>query len=187
MLIVFDKNQFDEIDTFEIDWGNRYWFKPTLSPRSALVAHFRLKSTGQQFMFMVNHLYRGDGVDPRRLDQAKALREWAAKQTVPVIAVGDYNFDWDLDPEDSEFNIQKGFGDLTACGTFVWLKPDLLVTTHDSSFNSILDFVFLANAEGIIEGSSRIIVEPGDFPNTGDTPDHRPVEATLTFMSNDDE
>jgi len=182
LLIVFDKDQFEEIDTFEIDWTDRYWFRPTMSPRSALVAHLRLISTGQEFMFMVNHLYRGNGVDPRRLDQAKALREWASQQTVPVIAVGDYNFDWDLDPNETQFNTQKGFGDMTACGTFVWLQPATLITTHDSSFNSILDFVFLAQSAGVITGTSRVIVEAGDFPDTNDTPDHRPVEATLTFI-----
>ena len=64
---------------------------------------------------------------------------------------------------------------MTACDRFVWLKPATLVKTQDSSFNSVLDFIFLANVEGKIEGESNIIVEPGDFPDNGQTPDHRPV------------
>ncbi|UCF56297.1 MAG: hypothetical protein JSW15_09440 [Deltaproteobacteria bacterium] len=181
LLILYDKTQFDEIGHQEIGWEDRYWFRPTMNPRSALVAHLRHKSTGQEFFFMVNHLYRGSAVDPRRLDQAKRLREWASKQSIPIIAVGDYNFDWDLDPEDARHNDQKGFGDMTACGVFKWLKPENPVRTHDSTFNSILDFVFLANAEGKITGTSRVVVVDGDFPDNEETPDHRPVQATLEF------
>ena len=181
LAILYDKNQFDELETDEIGWADRYWLTSSMRPRSALIAKLRHKATGREFWFMVNHLYRGSGVDPRRLDQAKKLREWAAEQSLPVIAVGDYNFDWDLDAGQDEHNTQKGFGDMTAGGTFAWVEPDTLRRTQDSSFNSVLDFVFLANTEGIISGTSRIIVEPGDFPDDGDTPDHRPVEATLTF------
>lgn len=131
---------------------------------------------------MVNHLYRGTGIDHRRLDQAKKLREWGAQQTLPVIAVGDYNFDYDLDPEDALFNYQKGLGDMLAGGTFVWLQPALLVKTQDSSYNNILDFVFLGNANGRMAGTSEVVVVPGDFPNDATTPDHRPVKATLTIV-----
>ncbi len=184
LLIVYDADRFEELDRSEISWDDRYWFKSTMRPRSALVVHLKLRSTDQEFMFMVNHLYRGDGVDPRRLDQAKRLREWAAEQTVPVIAVGDYNFDFDLDSGQDQHNTQKGLGDMLACGSWEWIQPATLIKTHDSSFNSVLDFVFLRDPDGAVSSAqSTIIVTPGDFPDDGTTPDHRPVRATLTFGS----
>jgi len=181
LLILYDMDQFEELGVFEIGWEDRYWQTPSMQPRSAFVAHLRHKAADQEFFFMANHLYRGNGVDPRRLDQAKALRDWAAGQAIPVIACGDYNFDFDLDSGDAAHNMQKGLGDMTACGTFVWLEPANKITTHDSSFNSILDFFFLANAGERISGASQILVEDGDFPDNDETPDHRPVQATITF------
>jgi hypothetical protein len=90
-------------------------------------------------------------------------------------------FKHDLDPQDAQYNYQKGLGDMIAGDVFKWLMPAILVKTHDSSYNSILDFVFLANANGRISGTSEIIVVPRDFPNDGTTPDHRPVKAVLSI------
>ncbi|MBL7042341.1 MAG: hypothetical protein ISR77_27135 [Pirellulaceae bacterium] len=42
---------------------------------------------------MVNHLYRGSASGPHT--RSKKLNQWARSQDVPVIAVGDYNFDCD--------------------------------------------------------------------------------------------
>ncbi len=178
LLILYDNQQFTEVDHFEIGWINRPWYTPNMRPRSTLVARLRHNSTNQEFFFMVNHLYRGTGVDPRRLDQARYLSEWTTQQTLPVIAVGDYNFDWDLDFNDSADNYNKGLGAMTAHG-FDWLKPAHMVTTHDSNYNSVLDFVFLANYAGMISGTSEIVVRPNDFPDDNTTPDHRPVRAVL--------
>ena len=40
----------------------------------------------------VNHLARGNA--ELRQEQAKALRLWAADQELPIIGIGDYNFDF---------------------------------------------------------------------------------------------
>lgn len=181
LVIIYDTAELDKLKDFEIGWETRPWYTSQLSPRSPLVAHFRHKPTGQEFFFMVNHLYRGSGVDPRRLDQALVLSEWAAQQAIPVVAVGDYNFDWDLDPDEAAGNYDKGFANMTVKSIFFWVVPQNLVKTHDSYYNSILDFVFLANATGKVTASSRILIENGDFPDDSTTPDHRPVEALLTF------
>ena len=37
-----------------------------------------------------------------------------------------------------------GFDLMTADGVFSWVRPDSLVQTQDSSFNSVLDFLFVA-------------------------------------------
>ncbi|MFC1636476.1 endonuclease/exonuclease/phosphatase [Planctomycetota bacterium] len=180
LLILYDSHQFTEVANFEIGWANRPWYTSNMRPRSALVVRLRHNATNQEFFFMVNHLYRGSGVDPRRLDQARYLSEWTTQQTLPVIAVGDYNFDWDLDFNDSADNYNKGLGAMTAHG-FDWLKPVHMVTTHDSHYNSVLDFVFLANYAGVISGTSEIVVRPNDFPDNNTTPDHRPVKAVLNI------
>lgn len=180
LLILYDNQQFTLVNRFEIGWTNQHWYTPNMRPRSALVATLRHNGTNQEFFFMVNHLYRGSGVDPRRLDQAAMLAQWARQQTIPVIAVGDYNFDWDLDPSDCAENYNKGLGAMTICG-FDWLKPAHMVKTHDSYYNSVLDFIFLANYAGVISGTSEIVVRPNDFPDDSTTPDHRPVKAVLNI------
>ncbi len=91
-----------------------------------MVARFHHKPTGQEFFFLVNHLYRGSGVDPRRLDQVLALSEWAAQQEIPIVAVGDHNFDWDLDPDEVENNYDKGFANMTAKSIFFMGCPPKL-------------------------------------------------------------
>jgi hypothetical protein len=70
---------------------------------------------------------------------------------------------------------------MCANGTFTWLIPNPLVKTEDSSYNSILDFVFLANCAGSITGTSTVLQKPGDFPDDNTTSDHRPVQAVLSI------
>lgn len=183
LLVLYDTSVFEFLAVSEISWADRDWYKPTMTPRFPLVVHLRHKLSSEEFLFVVNHLYRGSGIDPRRLDQALALSEWAATQTLPVISVGDYNFDWDLDTHQADENYSKGFGHMTANSVFSWVVPCNMVTTHDSYFNSILDFVFVANAAGKLSLTSEILVEQGDFPDTTSTPDHRPVKAEVTWAS----
>ena len=42
-----------------------------------------------------------------RAEQAGGLREWARTKSAPLIAIGDYNFDWD-------FRTEKGNSDFDA-------------------------------------------------------------------------
>lgn len=130
---------------------------------------------------MVNHLYRGSVVDSRRLDQATALNEWAQAQTLPVIAVGDYNFDYDLDPGESSENYNKGLGNMIAGNVFQWIEPEVKIKTHDSYYNSILDFIFLRDTPGTFTAISKILQKDGDFPDDNRTPDHRPVMGIFTI------
>jgi endonuclease/exonuclease/phosphatase family metal-dependent hydrolase len=78
------------------------------------VAHFRLKPAGPELLFMVNHLYRGNA--DGRHEQARLLNAWAREQTIPVIAVGDYNFDWDVTTGETVHD--QGYDLLTAEGVF---------------------------------------------------------------------
>lgn len=70
LLVLYDIDQFTKLESFEISWHTRPWYKPNMVPRPPLVVKLRHNSTGKEFFFMVNHLYRGTGIDARRLDQA---------------------------------------------------------------------------------------------------------------------
>jgi len=186
LLILYDSQQFTELERFEMTWADRPWYRPTMRLPEPLVVKLRHNATGQEFFFMVNHLYQGRDADPRRLDQATMLNEWAAAQTLPVIAVGDYNFDYDLDLGQDDENYEKGFGNMTRNAVFAWVFPEPLIATHCSPHSRILDFVFLANATGVMTGTSEVLQVPGDCPDDDRTPDHRPVRALLTIGNGDE-
>lgn len=177
LLIVYNADELEYIDDFELHRIN-----PRVGGRrrvrSALVARLRYRATGQEFMFMVNHLYRGRS--DRRHEQARLLNEWVAEQGQPVIAVGDYNFDWDVVGGDGDHDL--GYDRMTADGEFDWVRPEILVKTQKSpSYNSVLDFVFVSRAAKPFARSSTIIVRDGDIPDDERMSDHRPVAATFRF------
>jgi endonuclease/exonuclease/phosphatase family metal-dependent hydrolase len=153
--------------------------------RSPLIARLHDLAGGGDFWVIVNHLARGE--NDLRTDQARALRLWAADRREPVIAAGDFNFDY-------EFSSAKGnpaFDAMLEEGTWTWLKPDPLVDSNwsedrkrlgpgvDSYPGSILDFVFVANGAKQWQGESDVIVRAGDFPDDDRTSDHRPIIATF--------
>jgi len=103
------------------------------------------------------------------------------------VAAGDFNFDY-------EFATGRGnpaFDAMLEDSTWEWLKPDPLVDSNwsedrkkggpgiDSYPDSILDFVFVANAAKTWRGTSDVIVRTGDFPDDDRTSDHRPIIATF--------
>ena len=51
----------------------------------------RDKKTSVEFYFVTVHLAPDDS--ELRTEQATGLREWARAQTLPVVAIGDFNFD----------------------------------------------------------------------------------------------
>ncbi len=146
--------------------------------RASLVLTLEEKATALQFIFMVNHLYRTD--DAARHTQATLLNQWAATQTLPVIAVGDYNFDWDV----ATGTHDMGYDLMVQNGRWEWVKPAALVTTECSGnpcqYNEVLDFVFVAGAAEQWPASSEIVVRAGDFPDNENISDHRPVEAMFS-------
>ena len=184
LAIIYDTSAVDLLDQQELDDA------VFATHRAPLVAHFRGQRSGQEFLFMVNHLARGSA--DARLAQATFLNKWASNQNLPVIAVGDYNLD---------FHIERGdFGDrdpafdaMSADGHFEWLRPRTLVKTQaNDNFMTVLDFVFVANVEPFQEmgwnGMSRILGRSGDFVATAidfddsrDESDHRPVDAIFTL------
>ncbi len=171
MMIIWDAKRFETLgDPIEIHQLN----SPTNTHRSPLYVRFRMLRGQQEFMFMVNHLARGDA--SLRVRQAQGLQNWVQSQEVPVIAAGDFNFDYEID---------DGMGN-PAMTAFLegdhwqWIRPQSLYATQSSSaFHSILDFVFTAHFPETWELRSNIlrIVEP--FEDTALISDHRPVEAVI--------
>ncbi|WP_072389409.1 HAD family acid phosphatase [Hyphomicrobium sp. CS1BSMeth3] len=175
LAILFNSARFDLVDSFEL-----MDIQEGSGGRAPLVAHLRSKHGIGDILFMVNHLHRGDA--QKRERQASKLREWAKTQKLPIIAVGDYNFDFDVETREAN----QAFTNMMADSVFAWLKPKRLITTNwadenpkdgKNDYNSILDFVFFANGAKAWAAEAGIIVRPGDFPDSLETSDHRPVFA----------
>ena len=86
MAITYNSNLLEEVKHYELDDINI-----GCRVRSPLVAQFRFKPTGEEFLFVVNHLYRSS--ESSRHEQARLLNAWGRSQELPIIAAGDYNFD----------------------------------------------------------------------------------------------
>jgi hypothetical protein len=173
LAIVYNRDRFDLVSVEELDEIN-----PGGRVRSPLVAHFREQESGEEFLFMVNHLYRSDA--SARHEQARLLNQWATEQTLPIIAVGDYNFDWDIPSNGQQRD--RGYDYFTANDVFDWIEPVAMLQTFCSTrFNSILDFVFVANAPW--EATSEVLFPEADYcPDTRETSDHRPVQAEFVLV-----
>jgi hypothetical protein len=171
---LYDDTRFDLVAWYEIDAINT-----TGNARAPLVLHLQDTRSGVDFLFMVNHLYRSR--DAERHTQAQLLNAWAAAQTLPVIAVGDYNFDWEV--VGGEQRHDRGYDLMTAGERWEWVRPPQLFTTQCSGwpcrYESVLDFVFVAGAAQEWAAESEIAVFPGDFPDDTATSDHRAVLATF--------
>ncbi len=177
LVMLYNQDKLEELGSEELHDIN-----PEGRVRAPLVVHFRVKGTDQELKAVVNHLYRKRS-DLRR-QQARQLREWAETQTVPVIALGDYNFDWESDQEHGQ-----GFDAMTLNNVFAWVRPvnlfdngNLLPTQCHNDFRSVLDFVFAAGEAKTWQGTSQILFPEADYcPDDNLTSDHRPVEAIFTL------
>lgn len=177
-LILYDAAQFDLLQYFEMGWEDQPWHTRDIVLRPALIAQLRHRPTGEEFFFMVNRF-----LPQWAAMQAVKINDWAAGQTLPVIAVGSYYFQYGLGPEPVVCEGQKGLERMAYEGAFQWIKPENPVKTYDNEANTIEDFVFAANGVDSLHARSTIVVEPGDFPDTPSTSDHRPIRTTFTVLS----
>lgn len=192
IMVLVNNSKFEILDAIEIHRfaGLKANFNVTdssgddqgeLRARSPLAVKIKARSSGQIFWLIANHLARGEA--DLRTEQAKLLVLWAKSHPEPVIAAGDFNFDYDF--KTSEGN--DGFKAMMSGGVWKWLKPDPLVDSNwsqdrrvkdknvDRYPDSILDFVFVANSAKDWKGKSDVLVRPGDFPDDEKTSDHRPL------------
>jgi len=93
LVIAFDESQLRLLDWREVfrygdsdlnDWRHR----------SPLICLFEHKDSRQKFYLVTVHLARGNA--KLRKSQATGLRKWASRVRQPVIAVGDFNFDYNF-------------------------------------------------------------------------------------------
>ena len=124
-----------------------------------------------------------------------------------MIAAGDFNFDFEFENltgnQAMAIFFERGHwkwivpeATIETVGSGAEERTDVTVSFVDSNWadanddedaanrideyqGSILDFVMAGQGEREREATSRVIVRHGDFPDTADTSDHRPVEATF--------
>lgn len=173
------KANFNVMEDDQEDFG-------ALRARSPLAVKLLDQSSQQTFWVIVTHLARGEA--DLRTEQAKLLRQWAIDHPVPIIAAGDFNFDYDFKTQQGN----PGFQAMMEGDTWQWLKPDPLLDSNwsddrrvtdrrvDRYPDSILDFVFVANQAKQWQGESDVVVRPNDFPDSDKTSDHRPLTAVFT-------
>ncbi len=161
----------------EININGRY--------RSPLVVQLKERSSGIEFMVMVNHLARGKA--EIRQAQATKLVEWARDQTLPVFALGDYNFDYVFETRKGN----PGFVNMMQDNIWRWVEPTELIDTNwydnpeqpdgqDDYPGSMLDFAFVAGPAKDWKSTCNILVREGDFPDDEKTSDHRPYELLIS-------
>jgi endonuclease/exonuclease/phosphatase family metal-dependent hydrolase len=148
--------------------------------RAPLVVPLGLKSGGNRFLFMMNHLHSSSTL--KRIKQVQKLNKWARNQELPVIAAGDYNF-FDVRTTGSPLN-DEGFRLLTEDDVFYWVRPKKLVQTQfDPHYDIdwILDFVFVTGEAKSWDASSQILLadRPREYFLTPSMTDHRPVSVSF--------
>ena len=180
MMVIYNKQTLKYVRQFElsdINYKSRF--------RSPLVVHFKDILTGKEILVMVNHLARGNA-EARQI-QAEKLVKWARDESMPIIALGDYNFDYD-------FNTRQGneaFRLFMKDNIWQWVEPIELVDTNwydnpeepdgkDDYPDSMLDFGFVAGSAKQWTTSCKVIVRDGDFPDDEKTSDHRPFEIIVS-------
>ena len=167
---VFALESSDELDHINI---------PSGTVRAPLVGHMRHRASDTPFLFVVNHLWRTD--DAARHEQARLLHDWGADQVEPVVMVGDYNLDWEIESGDHDV----GYDELTADGVFTWVRPETLIKTQCSGFyDSVLDFVFVGGPAQAWTASSEILRPSAEYCSQrydATFSDHRPVRASFTI------
>jgi len=101
---------------------------------------------------------------------------------LPVVAVGDYNFDWSVENGDQDHD--QGYDNMIKNGIFTWVRPATLIRSQCSeTFDSVLDFVFTSTSALGWQKTSEIVTAANDCPDNNTTPDHRPVRAVLNMIA----
>lgn len=167
--IYYNTDKFHLISHTELDE-----IAPNTKVRAPLVAKLVNRQTGQELLFMVNHLYRANS--EARLLQAKQINSWIKKQDLPVIAVGDYNFD--LSPYNPAEH-GEGFDAIIKDNVLSWIEPIVLLPSQCSKYNSILDFIFVSNKLSYKYAQSAILYPEDSYCADTQNSDHRPVIAMI--------
>ncbi len=177
------KDRFEILNQFELENFEEHDLNPGRY-RSPYVTEVKDKKSGQTLTLMLNHLARGK--EEARNQQAEGLRAWGASvKDTPVIAIGDYNFDYVFATDEGNEAMEIFLRD----GVYKWLRPNPMIDSNwydgdgdgfDDFPGSLLDFVFLLGRAKDWQASCRVLVRANDFPDDLTTSDHRPIELTIT-------
>jgi hypothetical protein len=143
------------------------------SPRepAPLAVRFHLKGV-QEFWFLTVDL---SDQEDRRLRQARALAEWASEQSVPLVAVGTFNFG--LEPDSDR--LDEGLEVLLSSGWRL-ARPIEHIGTRCGGGDRMEDFVFLAGPSAAWSDRAEVMYPQSNYcPDSGRTSNHRPVLANL--------
>ena len=170
LALMWDPSQVELTEWWELDALNIAG-----TARAPLVGAFTTVASDEPFLVVNNHLWRSE--ERYRHTQATGLNEWVQEQTLPAVALGDFNFDWDVPGGEDSHDL--GYDLMTEDGHWTWVVPDELVVTQCSGFyNSILDFVFVGNAAQQWGATSIIREQQNSYCRDDETrSDHRPVQA----------
>ncbi|WP_299022227.1 endonuclease/exonuclease/phosphatase family protein [uncultured Photobacterium sp.] len=171
LAILYNTDKFSLIKTLELNN-----IKPGKYSRAPLAVLLKDNRTSDTFYFMVNHFDRKHA--DRRQEQARKLNEWAQTSEYPVVAMGDYNFDFEVTTGETN----TAFKLFTKDDVFTWVKPQELIKSgcHED-YNSILDFAFIANGEELTASSTIRFPEPEYCMDDSQRPDHRPIELMFSL------
>jgi hypothetical protein len=170
-------------NTSTLAWRETLELERFPGSRKALVARFRHQMAGREFLFIANHFNRRDAA--RRNRQAVLIRDWTLAQPLPAVLVGDYNFDFN--PKLGRGN--EAFALFTAEPALIWLRPPCIAagtcpatgTQCDERYNSIMDFVFVADRGRGWQGGATVLMPQPDYcaRDRRGWSDHRPVLARI--------
>lgn len=184
LMVFIDSRRLELIDSQELTRHGEYPLNDGRH-RSPLLLRMNDKQTGQMFLLMQNHLARGNA--EFRTTQAIGLREFARDSSQPIIAVGDYNFDFIFATESGN----EGLNEMMRDDVWKWIRPEEWIDTNwfdedkdgaDDYPGSLLDFSFVSGVARNWHCTSRVLVLPGDFPDDWETSDHRPVELIVNIQ-----
>lgn len=186
LFLTWNPNLFEVVKKDELKTIDDKGFGPG-NQIAPLVVQLKHKSTGFDFNVVMNKLHRGS--DVVRKTQAILFAEWGKKQTIPSIAVGGYNFDYD-------FKTKKGnaaFDAFLESKTWKWIEPKQWIDNNwadndrdgkDDYPDSLLDFTFVTQwdkATTSVDITSEVIQRDGDFPDSDQTSDFRPMRTEILF------
>jgi endonuclease/exonuclease/phosphatase family metal-dependent hydrolase len=151
--------------------------------RSPLVAVLRDTKSNQRFAVVAVHLARGN--EKLRTEQARGLAKWATDNPLPVLAIGDFNMDYDFQSKQGN----DAFRAFLAAPVLQWVQPKPLIDTNwadrdgdriDDYPDSLLDFAWVAGSAKQWKPEAVVVVRENDFPDNDRTSDHRPVRLLVT-------
>lgn len=190
LAIIYDMERFDLLETRNLHYMTERTVylnrsRSFLKYRAPFTAIFADRESGMVFEVVGVHLAR----PPYNRAQSAMLVQYAKDRSHPIIAAGDFNYDYEFRTIDGEQELRTkndAYEDLTYGGVWRWAVPEPLARTTCNEVDgnqydpAILDFVFLANANWPHTSSVLETQDGPDCKDNADRSDHRPVRTVFT-------